>query len=174
MSNIKHSAKNPDWGSPPWLVGAARKVMGGIALDPASTPEQNKIVGAEAYYTKEDDGLSKDWSGRNVYLNPPGGRIGKHSGPVVWWNKLVEDHGAGDFDEAIFVAFSIEFLQTSQQLCSFEHAAAICIPAKRIPFVGKGTALPTPTRSYTSVPAPSGSPRFFGVWSDRRPFRFSA
>ena len=34
VSNIKHSAKNPDWGSPPWLVGAARKVMGGIALDP--------------------------------------------------------------------------------------------------------------------------------------------
>lgn len=173
MSNIKHSAKNPDWGSPPWLVGAARKVMGGIALDPASTPEQNKIVGAEAYYTKEDDGLSKDWSGRNVYLNPPGGRIGKHSGPVVWWNKLVEDHGAGDFDEAIFVAFSIEFLQTSQQLCSFEHAAAICIPAKRIPFVGKGDSPSHANAILYLGPGPEWFSKVFSVYGAIvAPFRF--
>ena len=44
--------------------------MGAIDLDPASNAKANEIVKAFQYYTKEDDGLSKDWFG-NVWLNPP-------------------------------------------------------------------------------------------------------
>ena len=44
-------------------------------LDPCSTDENHKC---DKYYTIEDDGLSKDWSGYNVWCNPPYGReIGK-------------------------------------------------------------------------------------------------
>ncbi len=44
-------------------------------LDPCSTDENHKC---DKYYTIEDDGLSKDWSGHNVWCNPPYGReIGK-------------------------------------------------------------------------------------------------
>lgn len=44
-------------------------------LDPCSTDENHKC---DKYYTIKDDGLSKDWSGHNVWCNPPYGRnIGK-------------------------------------------------------------------------------------------------
>lgn len=40
-------------------------------LDPSSTDENAKC---ENHYTKEDDGLSKSWSGYRVFCNPPYGR----------------------------------------------------------------------------------------------------
>lgn len=40
-------------------------------LDPCSTDENHKC---DKYYTIKDDGLSKDWSGHNVWCNPPYGR----------------------------------------------------------------------------------------------------
>lgn len=44
-------------------------------LDPCATKENHKC---ELYYTKEDDGLQKNWNGFNVFCNPPYGRqIGK-------------------------------------------------------------------------------------------------
>jgi hypothetical protein len=62
-----------EWHSPAAVVDAARRVMGGIDLDPASSPEANQIVRALAFYTVRDDGLRQPWSGR-VWLNPPYGR----------------------------------------------------------------------------------------------------
>lgn len=40
-------------------------------LDPCCTTESRKC---EEHYTKEDDGLSKSWSGKRVFMNPPYGR----------------------------------------------------------------------------------------------------
>lgn len=45
---------------------AAREVMGGIDLDPASSEEQQAIVGAD-YWCYPDDGLLRAWGGR-VFL----------------------------------------------------------------------------------------------------------
>tara|TARA_Y100001963_G_scaffold48485_1_gene68139 strand:+ start:123 stop:680 length:558 start_codon:yes stop_codon:yes gene_type:complete len=39
-------------------------------LDPATSEDANKIIGAKHIYTKEDNGLDQDWFGR-VWLNPP-------------------------------------------------------------------------------------------------------
>ena len=57
--------------TPVEIVEATRKALGGkIDLDPASCELAQKTVKAEKYYTIDDDGLSKEWSGY-VFLNPP-------------------------------------------------------------------------------------------------------
>jgi phage N-6-adenine-methyltransferase len=59
-----------EWYTPPDIIEAARDVMGGIDLDPASCELAQSNVKAKRFYTVDDDGLSKEWTGR-VWLNPP-------------------------------------------------------------------------------------------------------
>lgn len=61
-----------EWYTPPEYIEAARKLMGGIDLDPASSDEAQKTVRAKLYFTESDNGLGKEWAGR-VWLNPPYG-----------------------------------------------------------------------------------------------------
>lgn len=42
-----------------------------FTLDPCATKENAKC---KKYYTKEDNGLTKDWNGERVFCNPPYGR----------------------------------------------------------------------------------------------------
>ena len=64
------SSTSDEHNTPSYLVEAAREVMGSIDLDPMSNELANETINATNYYTKEEDGLSKEWSG-NVWLNPP-------------------------------------------------------------------------------------------------------
>lgn len=85
-----------EWYTPADYIEAARDLMGGIDLDPASSKEAQRIVLAGTYYTKGDDGLSKDWFGR-VWLNPP------YSMPDVeqFIDRVVENYNAGAIDCAV-------------------------------------------------------------------------
>ena len=63
-----------EWYTPPAIIRAARRTMGGIDLDPASTAEANEVVRAAKYWTAEDDGLFHVWpSEARVWCNPPWG-----------------------------------------------------------------------------------------------------
>lgn len=83
-------------GTPAYIIEAARRVMGTIDLDPASTPLANETVGADLFYTKEDDGLSRAWFG-NVWLNPP------FSHPLCeqFIDKLISEYEQGYVYQAI-------------------------------------------------------------------------
>ena len=61
---------NEEWYTPKKYIDMAREVLGRIDIDPASNSFANQIVQATTYYTKEDDGLTKEWRGK-MWLNPP-------------------------------------------------------------------------------------------------------
>jgi len=75
-------------------------------------------------------------------------RAGTRSHAVAWWVKLIDQIEKGHATEAIFVAFSIEFLQTAQKIGYGLGKVAICIPEDRIPFNhSDGTPGEQPTHS---------------------------
>jgi phage N-6-adenine-methyltransferase len=61
---------NVEWYTPAKYVESARKVMGSIDLDPATSLTAQERVNAKRFFTAKHDGLIQDWSG-NVWLNPP-------------------------------------------------------------------------------------------------------
>lgn len=127
-----HSSASPEHGTPPEIVEAARRVLGGIDLDPSSSSVFNAVVKAGRYYTKEGDGLTLPWFG-HVFLNPPSGDGGKLV--KAFWLQLVGDYLKGYIDSAIYIGFSIDQLQTLQNT---RHGGPLqfplCIPRKRLKF----------------------------------------
>jgi hypothetical protein len=106
------------------FIEAARELMGAIDLDPASHEEANRTVKATRFFAAEDDGLRQPWSGR-VFVNPPGGLVNE------FWRKFVSE----DFDEGVWIGYSLEQLQTLQQEAATPLDYPTCITAKRIAFV---------------------------------------
>ncbi|HSW43507.1 MAG TPA: DNA N-6-adenine-methyltransferase [Patescibacteria group bacterium] len=86
-----------EWYTPTHYIEAAREVMGGIDLDPASSELANRTVRADRIYTMADDGLSQPWEGR-IWLNPP---YGKGSG--LFTTKLVEEYETGHVEAAVLL-----------------------------------------------------------------------
>ncbi len=131
MDNPKHSSKSQDWYTPIDIIEASRNVMGSIDLDPASSVEANERVKADTYWTEVENGLNQSWYG-NVFCNPPGGKLKGQSIPKLFWKKLIYSPRV---TQAIFLAFSIELLQTSQlSECPSACDFIICIPERRLAF----------------------------------------
>jgi len=74
--NIKAMLSSEDmtWETPQDFFDTLNKEFK-FTLDPCATPETAKC---KKFYTKEDDGLSKDWSRERVFCNPPYGSEIKH------------------------------------------------------------------------------------------------
>lgn len=79
---VMHTSESAEYGTPPEPCDAARRVMGYIDIDPASSALFNQVVQADSYYTKEDNGFLKDWHG-NAFVNPPGGYCDMLGQPVI-------------------------------------------------------------------------------------------
>lgn len=90
-------SNSSEWFTPKIYVDAAREVLGGIDLDPASCEAANEIVQATKIFTKEDNGLAQAWGGR-VWLNPPYGGM---SGPFT--QKLISHYLDGNVSKAILL-----------------------------------------------------------------------
>jgi len=61
---INATSGEVEYYTPVEIIEAARRVMGGIDLDPASSENANRIVRATRIFTAQDDGLSQPWNGR--------------------------------------------------------------------------------------------------------------
>lgn len=83
---INQTSGDTEYYTPSFIIEAAREVMGGIDLDPASSAAANERVKATNYYTERDDGLTRQWHGR-VWLNHPFTRVGN----PLWIRKLITE-----------------------------------------------------------------------------------
>lgn len=126
--HVTNNSGEVEWYTPPDIIEAAREVLGEIDLDPASCKKAQAIVRAREFFTIDDDGLSRDWSGR-VWLNPPysAGLVSKFT------DKLLEHVAAGDIRASIVLVNNCTDTAWFQLLAS--SAAAICFTAGRIKFL---------------------------------------
>ena len=165
----QHLSQSNEHYTPDQIVIPARRVLGQIDLDPASSAAANERVQAETFFSIAEDGLSKDWFG-NVFLNPPGGRVlpkknhyGMRSSAAVWWAKLADEYTAGRVKQAIFVGFSIEIMRTAQKHPTLQPLDfSFCVPSRRIAFITPlGKAGKSPTNANVIVYMGENKDEFF-------------
>lgn len=89
--------------TPAPVIEAARKLLGTIALDPASCAEANETVKAIKIFTKEDDGLHRAWEASTVWCNPPYSGKGNPCKTAEWWAHMLDQWDSGHFREGLFL-----------------------------------------------------------------------
>jgi hypothetical protein len=96
-SCLFHKSTTTEWHTPAKYIGMARRVMGGIDLDPCSSAQANKTIQAARFFDEKADGLSHIWRGR-VWLNPPYSTETK-----AFVQKLLLEHKRGHVEQAIIL-----------------------------------------------------------------------
>jgi hypothetical protein len=113
-----------EWYTPARYIDAARSVLGGIDLDPATSEFAQSRIRADQFFTAEDDGLTQEWIGR-VWLNPPYAQplIGQFAG------KLIEEHSAGHVTAAIMLTHNCTDTRKTRSLlarCRYRLTLGTC------------------------------------------------
>ncbi len=125
--HVLHNSGNNEWYTPVEYILSAKKLMGGIDLDPASSELANSVVGAKQIYTIEDNGLNKEWHGR-IWLNPPYER----DLIIPFVNKFVEEFNKGNIQQAMVLVNNATETNWFQSLAN--TASAICFVRGRIKY----------------------------------------
>lgn len=151
---VNQSSGAVEYYTPKVWTDAAREVMGSIELDPASSLAANLIVMAEQFYSREDDGLSKEWKANTLWMNHPFHR-GEKACPkdrskckkkacekrgyhidedipnnLDWVEKLIGEYQNGNVKEAICITFANTSETWFRKLLPFPQ----CYPNGRVQY----------------------------------------
>lgn len=123
--HIAYNSGNNEWYTPKDVIEAARKAMGSIDVDPASSELANEVVRASEYYTAETNGLDKPLHG-NVWMNPP------YASDLIWKfiQKIVGERNS--YKQAIVLVNNATETEWFNSLISV--ASAVCFPRSRVKF----------------------------------------
>lgn len=120
------SSNTSSWGTPEIIMARVRVVLGPIDTDLASSEKFNRFVGAARFFSAANPCPNVLPKAKGVFCNPPGNGELKRFWKILGTNR-------GNFEHAIFVAFSLESVYTMQGLgvpsvTQFPH----CFPASRV------------------------------------------
>jgi len=117
VAKALHSSGEESWGTPLPIIDLARNILGQIDLDPFSSAEWNKSLGAKRFISEEENGFASSWGREGALLtamvNPPGDRRGENAKRA--WRLTRDRHDDGTIGGgAVFICFSLNQLQTLQ------------------------------------------------------------
>lgn len=142
MTHVSNNSGNNEWYSPPSFIESARRVMGGIDTDPATSELANSRVGAWLYYTESTDGRDKPWIGK-VWMNPP------YAQPLIFdfCNGITERFANGEIECA--VVLTNNGTDTKWFHAMMKHASAVCLVKGRIKFIAPDGTYGKPLQGQT-------------------------
>lgn len=131
IAHVGQNSGNDEWYTPAIYPDAARRVMGSIDLDPASTAFANTFIRATMFYTKETDGLGGVWCG-NVWCNPPYA-YKKQNLITSFCDALVSKFKSGEISQACLLINNASETARFQRV--FRACTAMCMVQGRIRFI---------------------------------------
>ena len=157
--HVSNNSGNNEWYTPKKYVDAARRVLGGIDLDPASCAYANETVQAERFFSVEDDGLTKEWRGR-VWMNPPYNA----ESVVKFTEKFVDEYEAGHINEGIVLVNNAT--ETSWFVNMVNVASAIVFPRGRIRYESSTRESLAPLQGQAFLYFGENTDKFFEAFSE--------
>lgn len=151
--HITNNSGDNEWFTPSEYIEAARTVMGSIDLDPASNDFANRTVKASTYYTEENDGLTKTWSG-NIWMNPP------YSTGLV--KSFVDKLISSNFNQAIVLVNNATETEWFRKM--IDKASAFVFPSGRIRFEKEDGAKNSPLQGQAFIYFGDNPDRFLEIF----------
>ena len=129
---ILQDSGNFEYYTPKPIIEAARRVMGGIDLDPASSKVANRTIKARRFFSLDDpDEWRGPWAasspGVRVWMNHPFNR----SWNADWIAKLLEEYEAGRVSQACCITWA----STSETWFRPLYAGTMCLLTPRTGYI---------------------------------------
>lgn len=160
-ADTPHVAKNSgenEWYTPSEYIEAARQVMGSIDTDPASSNTANQIVKASLFYTSENNGLDKEWTG-NVWMNPP------YSSELInqFTSRFVLMAKQGKIQSGILLVNNATETGWFQEILTV--VSAVCFIKGRVKFLDMGGKASAPLQGQALLYYGNDADRFIKVFA---------
>jgi len=149
---VHYSSASPEWYTPADIIRRVVGMFGTIDLDPCSNSNTAPNVPARHHFTREDNGLSRDWF-NYVYMNPPyGDEIG------AWTAKLCTEYA----ERRVGLAIALLPARTDTAWFAPLWDFPICFVRGRLKFGGAENSAPFPSAAVYLGDDPAMFADYFG------------